>query len=299
MRRKLTGVSICLAALPFVWGLAGCGGGDGGGGAKKTTPPVVSEGSGGGKPTAEEPKPEGDKAAAPAGAEEGWGTIKGQIVWGGEVPEVQYYIKKGDQNAKDAHVCAVEGVVKEDLVINKENKGLKWVVIYLGGTPKIHPDLEKAEGEAELGQEHCHFKPHVLAMRAGQKFVVSSNDPVAHNTKGDGFQNSFNPIVPPAAPGEKKSLDPIDLAPEKKPIVISCSIHTGFMFAWVAVFDHPYYAVTDEDGNFEIKMAPAGVQKLVIWHEKGYGEGLGKGKEITVKAGETVDLGPITYNPPK
>jgi hypothetical protein len=285
-------------ALTFVLGLGGCGGG--GGAAKKpATPPVVKDDTSTAKP-ATTPEDKGE-AAAPAGAEEGWGTIKGQVVWSGDVAEPELRVKKGDANVKDAAVCAVNDIPKEDLVVNKENKGLRWVLVYIGGKPKIHPDLATAEGEAELDQENCRFIPHLLAMRAGQKFVISSNDPIAHNTKGDGFRNQFNPTVPAADPGSKKSLPPMELQPENLPIAISCSIHTGFMYAWVAVLNHPYFAVTDENGNFEIKNVPAGAQKLVVWHEKGWGDGLGKGqgKEITVKAGDTTDLGEIGYAPEK
>ena len=41
------------------------------------------------------------------------------------------------------------------------------------------------------------------------------------------------------------------------------------MTGYVRVFDHPYYALTDEDGTFEIKNAPAGKFRIVFWHENG------------------------------
>jgi hypothetical protein len=71
------------------------------------------------------------------------------------------------------------------------------------------------------------------------------------------------------------------------------------MKGWVRVFDHPYFAVTDADGNFVIKNAPAGKYQLVIWQEDmGFKDGE-KGKDgspITIQAGST-DLGKIEIKP--
>jgi hypothetical protein len=63
------------------------------------------------------------------------------------------------------------------------------------------------------------------------------------------------------------------------------------MKAHIRNFDHPFAAVTDEDGNFEIKNVPTGVEvHLVIWHEAGeYGANGAKGKAITLKDGENTE----------
>ena len=53
-----------------------------------------------------------------------------------------------------------------------------------------------------------------------------------------------------------------------RPIQYKCTIH-GWMTGYVRIFDHPYYAVTDENGKFEIKNAPAGKFRIVYWHENG------------------------------
>jgi hypothetical protein len=63
------------------------------------------------------------------------------------------------------------------------------------------------------------------------------------------------------------------------------------MTGYVRVFDHPYYAVTDKDGKFEIKNAPTGDYRIVYWHENGFRGGAeGRfGDEITIK-GPTTDV---------
>jgi hypothetical protein len=74
------------------------------------------------------------------------------------------------------------------------------------------------------------------------------------------------------------------------------------MKGYIRIFNHPYYAVTADDGTFEIKDAPAGEYRIAVWHE-----GMGwvafddadagkKGKLITIKADGITDLGtfPLT-----
>jgi hypothetical protein len=72
------------------------------------------------------------------------------------------------------------------------------------------------------------------------------------------------------------------------------------MSGWVRVFDNPYFAVTDADGNFEIKDAPAGTYRLMIWQESiGYrGGAAGRdGTPVTIKAGAVTDVGPFDVKP--
>ena len=67
----------------------------------------------------------------------------------------------------------------------------------------------------------------------------------------------------------------------------------GYLF----VFEHPYFAVTDDNGQFEIKLAPAGPVNIVLWHEEtGWVVGR-KGKAIEIKAGAETDLGKIEVKP--
>jgi hypothetical protein len=90
----------------------------------------------------------------------------------------------------------------------------------------------------------------------------------------------------------------VKLVAERRPIVVACDIH-NWMKAYIMVFDHPFFAVTGADGSFEIKGVPAGDQNLVIWQETvGYvNPEKSKGMAVTVRAGETSDVGPVTLKP--
>jgi hypothetical protein len=92
-----------------------------------------------------------------------------------------------------------------------------------------------------------------------------------------------------------------DIKARHIPITVKCDIHP-WMSGRIAVLKNPYFAVTDADGNFEIKDAPAGDLRLVMWQEEGGwvvadGARKSQGKKITIKAGDTTDLGKIPLKP--
>src|ERR1700737_4294583 len=101
------------------------------------------------------------------------------------------------------------------------------------------------------------FEPHALAMQEGQTLVVKNSASIAHNVNWQGLLNGGgNQLLPPNSEHEIT-----DLVADKLPLLVKCNIHP-WMSARVGVFAHPYFAVSDKDGNFEIKLAPAGTYRL-------------------------------------
>jgi hypothetical protein len=254
--------------------------------------------AGGGAKTGAPVRP--DPAAAISATTSGnWGTIKGRVVFGGDSIPVPKLVHKKGAAPKDPEVCSARDTFSDELAVNKENKGIQSAVVYINRPPAIHPALAKAEGEVEFGQEHCMFKPRIFAYRFGQKVKVSSNDPVTHNTNVTPFAGTgFNLTIPAAAPGDKNVVEVGEIRAQQRPTPVVCNLHP-WMKAWWFVFDHPYFAVSDENGAFEIKQAPAGTLKLVVWHEYFlyYGEGKREGNEIEVQPDGTTDLGNIVFQP--
>jgi plastocyanin len=243
--------------------------------------------------------------AAGAVRADGWGTIKGQVVFAGDkVPERAPFKVDKDQNE-----CLKNGPLLDDrLIINPKNKGVRWAAVYLMSAEKdgfkkpipIHPSLKEIKKKVvEVDQPCCLFEPHVLAVREGQTLVFKNSAMISHNVKVDPVP-SLNQIVPPG-----KELKIEDLKARNLPLQIACNIHP-WMTGKVFVLAHPYFAVTDSDGKFEIKDAPAGNFRLVVWHEEpGWVVGEDKvdkdgkkipdknGIKITIKDKETTDLGKI------
>lgn len=198
--------------------------------------------------------------AASASAQE-WGTIKGRFVFGGDVPEpVELQIER------DADVCGQHGLVDESLVVNKDNRGLRYVAVWLDTKEKlpIHPEYAARPKEIPvLDNKGCRFEPHMLAIRTGQTMHLTNSDPVAHNAAVYVRRSTpFSEIIPQTQPLVKKFTKP-----ETLPTRVDCSIH-AWMKAWLIISDHPYVAITDADGNFELKNVPAGEWKFRFWHER-------------------------------
>jgi hypothetical protein len=235
-------------------------------------------------------------------AQGSWGNIKGRIVWGPkEIPE-RTEIVAVKTNADKNH-CLKDGpVLSEQWVVNKKTRGLQWTFIWLiNDDPKdkadipIHPKLQAVPTDSpSVDQPVCAFIPHSLAMREGQTLVAKNTSPVSHNIKWTSAKNMGNVTLPAGAEFKLK-----ELVAERLPMIIECNIHP-WMKGYVGIFKHPYYALTDADGNFEIKDAPAGKYRIVIWNNAYNGGAPGRfGQQVAIPAGKTAQLGDIEFMPPK
>ncbi|MBY0525831.1 MAG: sigma-70 family RNA polymerase sigma factor [Gemmataceae bacterium] len=240
--------------------------------------------------------------ATTPGDDPDWGTIRGQLVFAGDRPPEPQEINVD----KDRDHCLANGkLLSESWVVNKDSKGVRWVFVWLApepGTAKklpIHPSLaDIKQKEVDMDQPCCQFVPHCLAMREGQTLVAKNSSPIGHNVNYTG-----HPLRNPGknvSVGAKASIRIDDLkADERFPVQIACNLH-GWMKGYVRVFDHPYFALTDADGKFEIENAPAGEWRMKVWQEAmGWrGGAAGRdGEKITVKGGTTTDLGKLDLKP--
>jgi hypothetical protein len=230
-----------------------------------------------------------------------WGNLKGSIVWGGKnVPARKTISVRGNGDA--AHCLqanpSADGaqgtILDEALLINPKSKGINNVFVYLLVEPDakipIHPDLKNFPKQVVVDQPACMFWPRAIALREGQILVIKNSAPVAHNFRwiGDGLRNQGGSVVINA--GMEHQIK--DLAAQRLPLPVECNIH-GWMKGRIGVFAHPYFALTDEEGAFEIKNAPVGHFQLMIYHEEiGYRLGLkGKNGEPVVINGGDNNLG--------
>lgn len=125
---------------------------------------------------------------------------------------------------------------------------------------KTFSDVPKEE--VQLDQRGCIYNPRVVGVRVGQKVTFINSDPVFHNVRSVTKENQkFNMAMPHQDQRETKIFNKPELFLQAK-----CSVHP-WMGAYVAIMDHPYFAVTKEDGTFEIKNLPPGKYTLEAWHE--------------------------------
>lgn len=238
-------------------------------------------------------------AGSTVGADDKWVTLKGRIVYDGTPPAVQ------EQNVTSDQVhCLEKGkILKDEWLVNKANNGVKNVFVWLAADGKtasgkalpIHPSLAAiAKPTVEMDQPRCAFEPHVVAVREGQTLVVKNSSTITHNTRWDPADTLANKAGNETIVAGK-SINIANLKQHRLAINVACTIHP-WMRGYIRVFDSPYFAVTDADGKFEIKLAPVGKHRLFVWHEGAGWKGGAAGKngdEIEIKPGEVQDLGEL------
>lgn len=148
----------------------------------------------------------------------------------------------------------------EDIVVGA-NGILENAVVYVSGGLEGRTFPVPAE-PVVLEQKGCTYKPHVIALQANQKLDVVNSDSTTHNIHPSPNNNrEWNTTQPPGVPLEQT------FAREEIAIPVKCNIHP-WMRSYIAVFKHPYFAVTGKDGSFELKNLPAGNYTVTVWHGK-------------------------------
>jgi len=193
-------------------------------------------------------------------------TISGEAVHGGPPPgPFVIWVKK------DAEVFG-EKVPDDRLVVSRTGK-IKNVVITLEGIREGKAWLNR---RPQLANKGGRFLPHVQIVRTGAPLEIINRDPVLHNTHGyQAGRTVFNIAQPTQDQVIRKPLKRSGL------LDVMCDAH-DWMSAWIVVQDHPYFAITGEDGAYSIADLPPGTYTLTAWHEK-----LGRQQvQVTVKAKE-------------
>ncbi len=141
------------------------------------------------------------------------------------------------------------------------NGGLADVVVYLKGISG------KSTGASAppvvLDQKGALYSPQILAIQTGQKLLVKNSDPFVHNVHTKPTENpESNQVQMPGSPDLTYTFDKPEMF-----LKFQCDVHP-WMFAWVSVFDHPYFAISGKDGKFVIKNVPPGKYTLEATHRK-------------------------------
>jgi hypothetical protein len=250
--------------------------------------------------------------ASPSAPAQEWGSIKGRVVLDGDKapPAIALAITKDQQ-----HCLSKGAILSDNWVVNPKNLGLRNVAVWIAvdqdgkanhkGALPIHPELEKIPSDRKrvvMDQPCCKFVPNMVILRKGQDFVGKNSSPIAHSMliQAGPIKQPVSTAVPP---GGELVLAAEKWTPYHLPARVACAIHP-WMQAYVLVLAHPYFAVTDEDGNFEIKNVPAGKLRLMGWYEPvGYvildeGKSGSQGKGISVESGKTLDIGKVLVKRP-
>src|SRR5467141_2113573 len=185
--------------------------------------------------------------AVPAGA----GAIRGVVVFTGAAEQKKLPV------TIDQYICGKEKQA-EDLLVGAQ-RGIRNAVVWLQ-TPPPAAHWPNAPVKAEMDQKACAFVPRVVLVPVGGTVEFLNSDRLLHNLHSASKDNpTFNRTQP------RGRAIPIAFA--KPEIVrINCDLHS-WMRAWVVVMDHPFYAVSDSEGQFSLDKVPPGKYTLNVWHE--------------------------------
>ena len=163
------------------------------------------------------------------------------------------------QNTEYARPRALRAVhTLEDVLISAENEGIQNVVVFLTGVPMAEQD-RPAPSRLMLNNSSCRFDPHVAVLTTGSILEATNSDRFFHSVHVYGLFN----INVGLGPGQSKVIRTLS-RPGR--LVVRCDVH-GWMRSYLWVEDHPYHAVSAEDGSFRIENVPPGSYTLSAWHE--------------------------------
>lgn len=184
-------------------------------------------------------------------------TITGTIKLEGEAPKPELIKMNADP------VCMREGKGQTtEFIVAGEGGALQNVFVYvkdgLGNRTFQAPTQAVV-----LDQKGCHYRPHVFGVMVGQPLQIVNSDPTLHNVHAMPKANQeFNT----GQPMQGMKFDHTFTAKEVM-VPFKCDVH-GWMNAYAGVLDHPFFAVTDASGKFELKGLPPGDYTIEAWHEK-------------------------------
>ncbi len=184
------------------------------------------------------------------------GTISGTVKWSGPVPHgLDFPI------TKDAQICDPDSRKTADLerLIVGPQGGLANTVVYLKNISSGKA-LELPEQRRHLDQKHCRYIPHILLVPQNAVLAMRSSDATLHTVHMDGAA-TFNLPFPFPNQILSRSMSTPGL------VHLRCNGGHVWMNAEMFVAPHPYYAVTDESGQFEFTDVPPGTYQIVAWHE--------------------------------
>jgi plastocyanin len=231
---KHIGICAALAALTL-WTLGACDkGGDNAPAVAAVAPSAASD------------------ASLPAGS------VRGTIVFDGVAPERKPVPMGGDAGCSK-HAGTV---LTETVIVNAGH--LENVLVYVKSgldTSHVYPVPSEP---VVLEQSACAYRPHVVALRVGQKLTVKNADGFNHNVNAKAQRNG-NPDFNQTQSGGAQPLEVVFKSPELL-VPFACDIHP-WMRSYVHALEHPFFALSDAGGAFAIDSLPPGKYRLEAVHE--------------------------------
>ena len=184
------------------------------------------------------------------------GSLSGRVNFEGKPPKKKTLKMDADPVCGSVHK---EPPYRQSFIVNKDGY-LKNVMVYL---KDVKYEGEATTEKAILDQKGCVYDPHVQGIMTGQELLIKNSDATLHNIHGLPKINSeFNFAMQKVVKEKAIKIEKAEHA-----IYVKCDVHP-WMKSYISVFDHPYFAVTDDTGYYKIENIPVGKYEVVVWQEK-------------------------------
>lgn len=184
------------------------------------------------------------------------GTIQGTVKWHGAMPHLI-----ASEINKDPQICDPLGQKRRDLerLLVAPNGGVANTVVFLRSITR-GKEMDLPATRRSLNQKNCRYEPHILLVPVQAILTVKSSDPLLHTVHMSGSADYNLPFV---LQGQEIARPMM----REGTVSLRCNAGHVWMNGEMIVAKHPYYAVTDPDGKFELTQVPPGDYEVVAWHE--------------------------------
>ncbi len=205
---------------------------------------------------------------------QGQGKIEGEVLLDGPPPP-RLPLKVGADP-----ICARARPMDEQVLVRDAR--IHNVVVRVVNGSSAPPPFRPIE----INQEGCIYRPRIQAAVTGQTLLVRTSDPILHNVHAYfGSSTVLNQAQPPGSRALELTVgDSVGI------LKLRCDVHP-WMLSYIVVTNNPFFAITGEDGRFQIDGIPAGEYVLEAWHER-FGK---KTSQVSVLPGQTLRV-PFHYS---
>ena len=186
------------------------------------------------------------------------GSLKGRVLFEGDAPAPKKIPVQGNPECAVLHPGGA--VVSEEMLV--QNGGLQNVFVYVKEGLEAY-SFDTPKEPVTIINSKCVYSPHVMGVQTNQELIFMNQDATLHNIHAYPKLNKpFNLGLPIVGMKQTKKFTQTEVM-----IPVKCDVHP-WMQGYIGVLDHPYFTVTDAEGNFELKNLPPGEYTIEAWHEK-------------------------------